>query len=108
MVACVAARAGRAVGIEAQVHVRFVAKNCCTGDEIPDLSWQQIEGEQVQIFGAVALFAVASVMEAAQISAAFAGEEDFDLDAEKLSTIPDADVVFPAVAPNRRVVALLI
>jgi hypothetical protein len=98
MVWGVATGAGRGVGIDGEVHFRFGEKNGGAGDEVPGLGGQDVEGEQVDEIGAVALDSGAAMAEAAEVSAAFAGGESLDLHAQKAAALFDAEVVGEGVS----------
>ena len=101
MVGIVAAGAGReAVGVDGDGEFGSGEKDGGGGDEIPGVGGEDIEGEQVEVAGMVALFAGESVAEAAEVASTFAGGEAFDLDAEVVLAVFDADVVGAGVAPG--------
>jgi len=101
VIAGVAAGAGgRAVGIYSEPHFGFGAEDRGAGDEVPGFGGEDVESEQVEVVGAIALFSGTAVPEAAEVSAAFAGGEALDLDAEESAAVFDADVVGGAVSPG--------
>ena len=101
VVAGVASGAGRAVGIEAEPHFGSGEKNFGAGDEIPGVHRKNVNGEEVEVFCAVTLFAGAAVAEAAEISSASAASgEALDLYAKHASAVLDDDVIVERVAPG--------
>src|SRR5882724_11904632 len=96
----VATGAGRAVGIDGEVHFGFGEKNGGAGDEIPGLGGQDVEGEQVDEIGAVMMKSGAAMAEKAEVSAAFARGESLHLHAQKAAALFDAEVVGEGVSPR--------
>jgi hypothetical protein len=99
VLAGVASAAGRAVGIEAEPHFRSGEKNPGAGDEIPSLHGKNVNGEEVEVFGAVALYATTAAAKAAEISAAsVVRRESLHLHAEEAVGAVDDDIVFKRVS----------
>jgi hypothetical protein len=95
----VASGAGRAVGIEPEPHFGSGEKNPGAGDEIPGVGGKNVDGEEVEVFGAVALHAGAAVAKAAEISAAsFTRGEALDLHAQEVAGAVDDDIVLKRVS----------
>jgi len=70
------------------------------GDDVPGLGGDDVEGEEVEVGGAVALESVDAVTETAEIACAFAGGEAFDLDADEAAEVVEGDVVRSGVSPG--------
>jgi len=98
VVASVASGAGRAVGVETEVHFGDRDEDGRGRDEVPGLRLKDVDSEQVNLAGVVAAFATAAVAETAEISAAFAGTGGLHLHTQQVSVMFDADIVRETVS----------
>jgi hypothetical protein len=90
----------KAVGVDGDGKFGFGAEDFGCGDEIPGLGGEDVDGEQVEVVGAVALKSRAAVAEAAEVASAFASGKALDLHAEQVAAVFDYKVIFEVVAPG--------
>ena len=80
--------------------LRTLPRSRRAGIQVPEVFGDDVGGEEVDLGEGVVFFLVVVGFELAEVSGAGAGGGGFDLDAEEVGTVFDADVVGAGVSPG--------